>query len=144
MRKSKGKWQASKRDVWNLDCTLSPIILAGLVKFKEELLKSSFSGVPADFCIDDNCTDESVAAWHETLDKMIYSFDESKQPDIKDYDFKINWEPFPTNREGCTRIVTSCTNEAEQQRYWDDCREHEEKCKLGRELFARYYKNLWI
>ena len=32
MRKSKGKWIASRRDVWDLDYTLSPIILAGLVK----------------------------------------------------------------------------------------------------------------
>lgn len=33
----KGKWVASdRRDVWDLDCTLSPIILAGLVKFKED------------------------------------------------------------------------------------------------------------
>lgn len=144
MRKSKGKWVASKRDVWSLDYTLNPIIYAALVKFKEELLKCSFSGVPADLCIDDNCTDESVVAWHQVLDKMIYSFDESKQPDIKDYDFKINWEKIPTGREGYTRIVTSCTNDEERDRYHNDCREHAEQCQLGRELFARYYKNLWI
>lgn len=144
MRRSKGRWVASKRDVWSLDYTLNPIIYAALIKFKEELLKCSFSGVPADFCIDDDCTDELVAAWHETLDMMIYAFDQSKQPDLKYYDFDINWETVPTEREGRTRIITSCTNEAEQQRYWNDCREHDEKCQQGRDLFSKYYKNLWI
>lgn len=100
MRRSKGKWQVSKRDVWSLDFTLNPIIHAALVKFKEELLKSEFSGVPADFCIDDNCTDESVANWHETLDKMIYAFNESNEPDRENYDFKLNWETVPTERYG--------------------------------------------
>lgn len=144
MRKSKVKWVCSKRDVWSLDYTLNPIIHAGLVKFKEELLKSVFSGVPADFCIDDDCTDESVTAWHETLDKMIYSFDQSKEPDIRDYDFTYNWETFPTECKGRSQIVTNCTNDEERERYHKDCREHAEKCQLGRELFARYYKNLWI
>jgi hypothetical protein len=144
MRVSRGKWIASKRDVWSLDYTLNPIIHAGLVKFKKELLKSSFSGVPADFCIDDDCTDESVANWHETLDKMIYAFDSSKHPDIRDYDFKINFERFPTENKDRTHVVTSCTNDEDRERYHKDCREHEEKCQLGRELFARYYKNLWI
>lgn len=144
MRKSKGKWVCSKRDVWSLDYTLSPIILATLFKFKEELLKSKFSGVPADFCIDDNCTYESFTAWHDTIDKMIYAFDESNEPDRENYNFKLNWETVPTERDGFTQMSISCTNEAEQQRYIDDCSEHKEKCKLGRELFARYYDNLWI
>jgi hypothetical protein len=144
MRRSKGRWVCSKRDVWSLDNTLNPIILAGLLKFKEELLKSEYSGVPADFCTGDEVTDECVAVWHKTIDNMILAFDDSQIPDIRDYDFKINLERIPTDREGYTQVITSCTNEIEQQRYYKDCREHEEKCKQGRELFSRYYQSLWL
>lgn len=61
MRKSKGKWVASRRDVWDLDYTLSQIILAGLVKFKETLVNSQFSGVPSSFVKGSAITDEDVA-----------------------------------------------------------------------------------
>ncbi len=144
MRRSKGRWVCSKRDVWSLDNTLSPIILAGLLKFKEELLKSEYSGVPAGFCTGDEVTDECVAAWHKTIDNMILAFDDSQVPDIRDYDFKINLERIPTDKEGCKRFVTSCANEVERERYYNDCREHEEKCKQGREMFAKYYQSLWL
>lgn len=60
MRKSKGKWVASRRDVWDLDCTLSQIILAGLVKFKETIVNSEFSGVPSSFVKGQDVTDEEV------------------------------------------------------------------------------------
>ena len=36
------------RDIMSLDETLSPIILAGLTKFKEELVKSKYGSYPAE------------------------------------------------------------------------------------------------
>lgn len=142
MRKSKGKWVASRRDVWDLDYTLSPIILAGLVKFKETITNSQFSGVPSSFIKGEDVTDEEVKEWHNTIDKMIYAFDKDNMPDIQDYNFKINLE-HGEKANGSTQIFLNCDNEEEKQRYYKDLEDHQKKCEEGRMLFAKYYENLW-
>lgn len=143
MRKSKGKWVASRRDVWDLDYTLSPIILAGLVKFKEAITNSQFSGVPSSFVKGPAITDEDVAECHNTIDSMIYAFDKNNMPNIKDYNFKINLEHGEEKSNGSTQIFLNCDNEEEKQRYYADLEEHNKKCEEGRVLFAKYYENLW-
>lgn len=142
MRKSKGKWVASRRDVWDLDCTLSPIIFAGLVKFKETVINSKYSCVPSLFVKGENVTDEEVKEWHNTIDSMIYAFDKDNMPDIQDYNFKINLE-YGEKCTGSTQIFLNCDNEEEKQRYYKDLEEHHKKCEEGRMLFAKYYENLW-
>ena len=142
MHKSKGKWVASRRDVWDLDCTLSPIILAGIVKFKETIIKSKYSGVPSLFVKGQDVTDEEVKEWHNTIDKMIYAFDKDNMPDIQDYNFKINLE-HGEKANGSTQIFLNCDNEEEKQRYYKDLEDYQERCKEGRMLFAKYYENLW-
>lgn len=142
MRKSKGKWVASRRDVWDLDCTLSPIILAGIVKFKETIIKSKYSGVPSLFVKGEDVTDEDVKEWHNTIDSMIYAFDKDNMPDIQDYNFKINLE-HGEKANGSTQIFLNCDNEEEKQRYYKDLEDHQKKCEEGRMLFAKYYENLW-
>lgn len=143
MRKSKSKWVASRRDVWDLDCTLSPIILAGIVKFKETIIKSKYSGVPSLFVKGEGVTDEEVKEWHNTIDKMIYAFDKDNMPDIQDYNFKINLEQGEKKANGSTQIFLNCDNEEEKQRYYKDLEDHQKKCEEGRMLFAKYYENLW-
>ena len=142
MRKSKGKWVASRRDVWDLDYTLSPIIFAGLVKFKETIIKSKYSGVPSLFVKGDDVTDEEVKEWHSVIDSMIYAFDKDNMPDIQDYNFKINIE-HGEKANGSTQIFLNCDNEEEKQRYYKDLEDHQKKCEEGRMLFAKYYENLW-
>lgn len=142
MRKSKGKWVASRRDVWDLDYTLSPIILAGLVKFKETIIKSKYSGVPSLFVKGEDVTDEEVKEWHNIIDSMIYAFDNDNIPDIQDYNFKINLE-YGEKSTGSTQIFLNCDNEEEKQRYYKDLEDHQKKCEEGRILFAKYYENLW-
>jgi hypothetical protein len=142
MHKSKGKWVASRRDVWDLDYTLSPIIYAGLVKFKETVIKSKYSGVPSLFVKGENVTDEEVKEWHSTIDSMIYAFDKDNMPDIQDYNFKINLE-HGEKANGSTQIFLNCDNEEEKQRYYKDLEDHQKKCEEGRMLFAKYYENLW-
>ena len=142
MHKSKGKWVASRKDVWDLDYTLSPIIFAGLVKFKETIIKSKYSGVPSLFVKGQDITDEDVKEWHNTIDKMIYSFDKDNMPDIQDYNFKINLE-HGEKANGSTQIFLNCDNEEEKQRYYKDLEDHQKKCEEGRMLFAKYYENLW-
>lgn len=142
MRKSKGKWIASRKDVWDLDYTLSPIILAGIVKFKETIIKSKYSGVPSLFVKGEDVTDEDVKEWHDAIDKMIYAFDKDNMPDIQDYNFKINLE-HGEKSNGSTQIFLNCDNEEEKQRYYKDLEDHQKKCEEGRMLFAKYYENLW-
>lgn len=142
MHKSKGKWVASRKDVWDLDCTLSPIILAGIVKFKETIIKSKYSGVPSLFVKGEDVTDEEVKEWHNTIDKMIYAFDKDNMPYIQDYNFKINLE-HGEKANGSTQIFLNCDNEEEKQRYYKDLEDYQERCKEGRMLFAKYYENLW-
>lgn len=142
MRKSKGKWVASRRDVWDLDYTLSPIIYAGLAKFKETVINSKYSGVPSLFVKGEDVTDEDVKEWHDAIDKMIYAFDKDNMPDIQDYNFKINLE-HGEKANGSTQIFLNCDNEEEKQRYYKDLEDHQKKCEEGRMLFAKYYENLW-
>ena len=143
MHKSKGKWVASYRDVWDLDDTLSPIILAGLVKFKETIVNSEFSGVPSSFVKGQDVTDEEVAEWHIVIDKMIYAFDKDNMPDIQNFKFKIEMEHGETKDNGSTQIFLKCDNEEEKKRYYKALEEHYNKCEEGRMLFAKYYENLW-
>ena len=142
MHKSKGKWVVSRKDVWDLDYTLSPIILAGLAKFKETVINSKYSGVPSLFVKGEDVTDEEVKEWHDAIDKMIYAFDKDNIPDIQDYNFKINLE-HGEKANGSTQIFLNCDNEEEKQRYYKDLEDHQKKCEEGRMLFAKYYENLW-
>ena len=142
MHKSKGKWVASRRDVWDLDYTLSPIIIAGLVKFKETIVNSQFSGVPSSFVKGSVITDEDVAEWHSVIDKMVYAFDKTNVPDIRDFKFKIEMDR-GEKANGSTQIFLNCDNEEEKQRYYKDLEDHQKKCEEGRMLFAKYYENLW-
>ena len=118
VRKSKGKWVASRRDVWDLDYTLSPIILAGLVKFKEIIINSKYSGVPSPFIKGEDVTGEEVKEWHSVIDKMIYAFDKTNVPDIRDFKFKIEMERKEAKTNGSTQIFLNCDNEEEKQRYY--------------------------
>lgn len=82
------------KDCWSMDMTLSPIIHAGLVKFKEELVKHPFAGYPSDFHKGDDEKDSeaSYQEWLDTLSKMIYAFDEKNEPDITTYNFTFETE----------------------------------------------------
>ncbi len=124
------------RDCWSMDFTLSPIIHAGIVKFREELAKHPCGGFPCDFSDEENdpMGENSMKEWLEVIDKMAYAFDEAAEPDVLDYDFtfKFNGGSLePTNQE-------------EYNRFQRDEAEHHEKRKEGLELFAKYFNNLWI
>lgn len=143
MRIHKGKPVFSYKDTYSLDGVLSKIILAGLVKFKETITNSQFSGVPSSFIKGPAITDADVAEWHSVIDKMIYAFDKTNMPDIRDFKFKIEMERKETKTNGSTQIFLKCDNEEERGRYYDALEEHNKKCEEGRVLFAKYYENLW-
>jgi len=141
------------KDVISLDETLSPIILAGLKKFKEELLKDSFGSFPSDMLerigaenpIDPTIEEHAAAwdMWHEVLDKMIFAFDPSEEPSMDDYGFGFEYESIPT-REGFSRMNIEVTNQEEYDRFRQDEDEWIEKCREGRMLLAEYFDSLWL
>ena len=140
-------------DVISLDYTLSPIILAGLKKFKEELLKDSFGSFPSDMLERigaenpiDPTIEEHAAAWDmwlEVLDKMIYAFDPSEEPNMDDYGFSFEYGSIPT-REGFSRMNIDVTDKSEYDRFRIDEEDWERKCKEGRMLLAEFFDSLWI
>lgn len=146
MRIQRGKYLFNYKDCWSMDMTLSPIIHAGLVKFKEELIKHPCAGYPSDFHKGDSQEDseEAYQEWLDTISKMIYTFDVSQEPDIMDYDFKFDthWE---TLGNGNSELISiDPTDEDEYNRYKEDTEKWYEDKKGGLKLFSEYFDHLWI
>ena len=128
-------WQASVKDTWSLNSTLNPIIAAGLRKF---IAQGDKLGVPG--AVNECRTfQENADAWKEILHKMLYAF-EDKAPNMNDYDFEYDID-FESGDFGS--LTLTCTNEAERDRYQYDEAEHDKLTQEGRDLFAKYYRNLW-
>jgi hypothetical protein len=134
----------SYKDTFDLDATLSPIIYAGLVKFREVITSSDHEfarGVPgkviSEYYPDYDGTGElpegSFEKWVEIIDKMIFAFDESRVPDISEYN--LLYECFDDDiDEG---------NEDRHKKYDSDIREWRSKVLKGNHLFAEYRDCLW-
>lgn len=144
IRKSKGKWCFGEKDTWSLDDSLSPIILAGLTRFRDVLLKrdaeGKIVGYPSVYSDQQGLNeDECFQAWIDDLNRMIYAFDENNHPDAQysEYNFEFSFEDHGVY----SRIVVD--NQEEFDRYLKDCKIHEEKVKVGRRLFIEMYDNLW-
>ena len=147
----KGRWQASYKDTWSLDTTLSPIIYAGLSRFHDVLEQKNREGkclgVPSEYCSDCETgpTDQEVQNWLDDIKKMMYAF-ENKEPDMSLYDFKLEMVPVPGGvaKEGMSVPHTiECDNLEEKARYYADCDEHEMLVQEGLNLFSLRYSNLW-
>ncbi len=147
----KGRWQASYRDTFSLDMTLSPIIYAGLQKFHSVLEQKSREGgclgVPSEYCAnpDVDVTDQEVQNWLDDIKKMMYAF-ENKEPDMSLYDFSLEMVPVEGEvaKAGFSVPYTiECDNEEEKARYYADCDEHERLVQDGLNLFSKMYGSLW-
>ena len=151
MRYSKGRWTASYKDTFSLDHTLSPIIYAGLSRFHDVLeqkhREGKCLGVPSEYCANPgvDVTDSDVQDWLDDIKKMMYAF-ENKEPDMRDYDFKLSMIPVPGGvaKEGMSVPYTiECDNLEEKARYYADCDEHERLVQEGLNLFGLRYGSLW-
>ena len=144
----------SYKDTWSMDATLSPIIAAGLQKFvdvcRERHRNGDALGVPGAFLSDEypsftanhDVTDEMVEAWFDCVDEMIYAF-ANDGPSIGDYDFEFFRERGEPDERGMIPYSITPSNEAEYQRYREDEKAHEDRCKRGRALLSKYYDCLW-
>jgi hypothetical protein len=155
-----------KYDTYSLDHTLALIILPALIQ-----LKQTMHGVPSDFAevggedyhdqlsFDFYAEDQKemfakrCEAWNETLDKMIWSF---QQIALEDYDqqyhhgeAKYDWvksdkqypNPISGKMEDTFQMVDKNPNE-----HWYDFvghQEHEKRIQEGLDLFSKYFRNLW-
>jgi len=132
------------RDTFDLNSTLTPIIHAGLVKFREVITSSDHEfarGVPGmvlsvhfpEYDSNGELPDGSFEKWIEIIDKMIFAFDESRVPDISEYN--LLYECFDDDiDEG---------NEDRHKKYDSDMREWRIKVLEGRQLFTEYLDCLW-
>lgn len=156
--------QIDQWDTYSLDHTAALIILPLLLQ-----LKNTQHGVPNEFAyrvggdMDDNYCfdfikdddievfDKGCQRWSDTLDKMIWSF---QQIAMDDYDSqyhhgqaKIYWKPIEITNpstgqvEEMFEMVDKNPNE-----HWYDYighRLHEEKIQEGLDLFSKHFRSLW-
>lgn len=154
-------------DTWNLDATLAYIILPALVQLRAEKhgVPSEFANIAGggdhemqlsfDFYRDtyDESFDIACKQWDETLDKMIWSF---QQIAIEDYDnqyhhgeAKISWletdQQYPNPTTGKMESTYQMVDENPDEHWYDHVGHllHEERIQEGLDLFSKYYRNLW-
>lgn len=152
--KKKGKWQFGYKDTYSLDYTLSPIIYAGLSRFHEVLSKRNKEGgcigIPNEYMKNESqwVTDNDVQGWLDDIKKMMYAF-ENKEPNMKDYNFKLNMVPVESDLGSVYEgdygkpYTIECDNEEEKARYYADMDKHEKKVQEGLNLFGQKFKSLW-
>jgi hypothetical protein len=143
-------------DTWNLDHTMAMILYPALIQLKEVKhgVPSEFAEVGGedwisqqsfDFYTETNaeCFDLGVARWNETLDKMIWSFQQLCLDDYSDKyhhgTMKMGWKEVDSN--GLSEMVDENPSE-----HWYDYvgnQLHEERIQEGLELFGKHYRSLW-
>lgn len=153
-------------DTWNLDHTLSLIILPALIQ-----LKNTKHGVPNafaetggedyhdqlsfDFVKEDQneMFDKKVKEWEQTLDKMIWSFQQIALEDIDDqyhhgtpkYDWIKTDKQYPNPLTGKMEATYQMIDKNPDEHWYDYVGHqlHEERIQEGLNLFAKYFRNLW-
>lgn len=155
-----------KFDTWNMDSTLALIILPMLIQLKE-----TKHGVPGDFAdvggesysqqlsfdfyteTHDDSFNEGCKRWDETLDKMIWSFQQIALEDYDTkyhhgtpkYDFVKSSKQFPNPVTGKMEDTFQMVDKNPEEHWYDHVGHmlHEERIQEGLELFGKYYRSLW-
>lgn len=158
--------EIDKFDTWGLDHTLALIILPALIQ-----LKHTKHGVPNEFvssriggdmdrngCFDfikedeNDIFDKGCDAWEETLDKMIWSFQQIAIDE--DYDSKyhhgkmdIGWKPIQHLNPvtGLMEEMHEMVDKNPSEHWYDHVGHmlHEERIQEGLELFGKHFRDLW-
>ena len=169
-KKSTGKRkiniQIDSYDTWNLDNTLALIIYPALLQ-----LKATKHGVPSEFAdvggeaygVQDSFDfyqethDESwkvgLERWDETLDKMIWSFEQLLKGEYDDqyhhghldFDWVKTDKKFPNPITGKIEATFQMVDKNPTEHWYDSVGhlKHEERIQEGLELFGKYYRSLW-
>lgn len=153
-KKRKVKIRIDDYDVWDMDCTLSMIILPMLKRLKDVKSGSPFvemEDVPEHLrCEVIDHHDETVhQRWNWVLDEIIWAFTQ-KQPDsdweeqfrsgnidhkMVPYQFDENGKPTMYKMEDGPNHTYKCD--------YDGMREYEKRIQNGVTLFGKYYSGMW-
>ena len=153
-------------DTWNADNTLAHVIYPMLLQ-----LKATKHGVPSefvefggedydqqqsfDFYLEghNEYFEQGVARWEETLDKMIWSFQQIALEDYEDkyhhgkgeYDWVESDKMYPNPVTGKMEKTFQMVDKNPDEHWYDieGHQLHEERMREGFELFGKYFQNLW-
>ena len=146
-------------DTWNMDSTLSPIILPLLKQLQvtkqgapfvddedvpEELRSTSAPAKENEWDTDDN----HFKRWDWVLDQMIWSF-EQLNDDENDSQFHTGVHDVKSvacdwDENGKATMYQMVKGENDTSHFdGDGYKAHHEKIQVGLTLFGKYYRNLW-
>lgn len=156
--------QVDPWDTYSMDHTAALIILPLLLQLKDtkhgvpnEFVSRIGGDMDGNYCFDFIKEDENkvfdmgCAMWEETLDKMIWSFqqivDDSYDSKYHHGKMQIGWKPvqMPNPVTGVVEEMYEMVDENPSGHWYDHVGHmlHEERIQEGIDLFAKYYRNLW-
>lgn len=141
-----------KYDTWNMDSTLAYIILPMLKQLKETKHGSPWfeefdqTSNSAQSCFDFYAEGDSFAwekgheRWNQTLDKIIWSFEQINtdwESQFQSQDVDVPFEENEDTKYSAMRHGVMYKFDAEGYSKF------QERMQEGFELFGKYYRNLW-
>ncbi len=148
-----GKVVFGHKDTYSAEPVLSDIVADWLQKFRDTLYENQDKdciGCPhrilVDYLVDKSgYTNDEVKAglnkWLELIDEMIYAF-RNVEPDYTGGWIEGEGHGEETE-EGMFQWRILPKDEQAYKAYQDECDKHYQQVKHGRELFAKYYDDLW-
>lgn len=153
-------------DTWSLDHTLAMIIYPALIQLKQtkQGIPNEFVDVGGeeyneqqsfDFYIESHTESWEIGAkrWDETLDKMIWAFQQIAFEDYNDkyHHGKMNMDwiksdkNFPNPVTGKLEPTYQMVDKNPDEHWFDNdgLQLHEDRIQEGLNLFAKYYRSLW-
>lgn len=158
--------QIDNFDTWSLDHTLALIIYPALLQ-----LKATKQGVPSEFTevggeqhimqdsfdfyqeTHEDAWKLGLERWDETLDKMIWSFEQLLKGDYDDqyhhgeakYDWVKSDKLFPNPISGKVEETYQMVDKNPDEHWYDSVghQKHDERIQEGLELFGKYFRSLW-
>jgi len=158
--------QIDPYDTWGLDHTLALIIYPALLQ-----LKATKQGVPSEFAevggehhgtqdsFDfyqesyDDAWKAGLERWDETLDKMIWSFEQLLKGDYDDqyhhgeaeYDWVKSDKTYPNPITGKVEATYQMVDKNPDAHWYDTVghMKHDERIQEGLELFGKYFRSMW-
>ena len=170
MHIQKGKLRFNKRELWNLDKHLAKVIVEGLQQFKSvhkntippHLVTEDINPETGRKLYWDYSSEYCDEQWQELLDKMIFAFTEHPTYfDIEPYDFYYDdltypekfpeqvWEDHPIYGKitEWRQVLKEGVTQEDVDAWWERSRAYDaeirRKVDEGRELFIKYFDNLW-
>jgi hypothetical protein len=156
--------QIDPYDTWGLDHTLALIIYPALLQ-----LKATKQGVPNEFADDgssskqdsfefyqesyDDAWKAGLERWDETLDKMIWAFEQLLKADYDEqyhhgepkYDWVKTDKQYPNPVTGIMEATYKMVDKNPDDHWYDSVGhlKHEERIQEGLELFGKYFRSMW-